>query len=249
MLFSPLEQFDVIPLLGINIFSLNLSFTNVSLYMVFSVGTFLTLVYLATSNATIIPKRWQLLVEMTYEVLLSLVTENVGEKGKKYFPFVYTLFIFLLMCNLLGMIPYSFTVTSHVAITFGLSLSIFIAITLIGFMTHGIHFMSFFLPAGSPPLLALLLVPIELLSYLSRAFSLAIRLFANMMSGHTLLKIMSGFAWTMLSIGGIFYVIDIMPIGLLFLLSGLELGIAFLQAYVFTILVCIYLNDVIYLSH
>ena len=249
MIYSPLEQFNIIPLININLFSANISFTNSSLYMLLGVSIVIFIVYISTVKATIIPHRYQSFIEMTYAFVLGLVEDNIGEKGKKYFPFIYSLFMFLLICNLLGMIPYSFTVTSHIAVTFGLSLSIFLAMTILGFSHHKIHFFSFLLPAGAPLGLAPLLVGIELLSYVSRAFSLAIRLFANMMSGHTLLKIISGFAWKMLSAGGIFYVIHLIPVALLVLLSGLELGIALLQAYVFTILTCIYLHDVIYLSH
>ena len=160
-----------------------------------------------------------------------------------YFPLIFVIFIFILTCNLLGMIPYSFTVTSHIIVTFFLSLSIFIGVTIIGFAHHGIHFFSFFLPAGAPVVLGPFLVVIELISYISRAFSLAIRLFANMMSGHSLLKILAGFAWTMLSVGGIFYVIHLVPLIIVFIITGLEIGIAMLQAYVFTVLTCIYLND------
>jgi len=195
------------------------------------------------SNRKIIPTRKQAFAESIYEFVLNLVNENVGEKGNKYFPLIFVIFIFILTCNLLGMIPYSFTVTSHIIVTFFLSLSIFIGVTIIGFAHHGIHFFSFFLPAGAPVVLGPFLVVIELISYISRAFSLAIRLFANMMSGHSLLKILAGFAWTMLSVGGIFYVIHLVPLIIVFIITGLEIGIAMLQAYVFTVLTCIYLND------
>jgi len=197
----------------------------------------------AILNNKIIPVRKQAFVESIYEFVYTLVYENIGSKGNKYFPFIFVLFIYILACNLLGMIPYSFTVTSHIIVTFFLSLSIFISVTIIGFMHHGIHFFSFFLPSGSPIVLAPFLVVIELISYTSRAFSLAIRLFANMMSGHSLLKILAGFAWTMLSVGGIFYFIQLVPLIVVFAITGLELGIACLQAYVFTVLTCIYLND------
>lgn len=145
------------------------------------------------------------------------------------------------------MIPYSFTVTSHIIVTFGLSLSIFIGVTIIGFYTHRIHFFSILLPSGTPLALSFFLVVIELISYIARAFSLAIRLFANLMSGHSLLKILAGFAWTMLSIGGIFYLLSLIPLIVVFAVTGLEVGIAMLQAYVFTILTCLYLNDAIHL--
>lgn len=243
MLFTPLEQFTIISLFPIKLGSINLSFSNSSLLVLIVFSTISLLFALGLSNSKLVPGRWQSLVEMMYEFVMTLVNENIGSKGHKYFPFIFVLFMFLLFCNLIGMIPYSFTVTSHIIVTFGLSLSIFIALTIIGFMHHGIHFFSFFLPPGAPLALAPFLVVIELISYLSRAVSLAVRLFANMMSGHTLVKILAGFGWTMLSMGGAFYVLSLFPVGVVFLITGLEIGIAMIQAYVFTILVCIYLKD------
>jgi ATP synthase subunit 6 len=243
MIISPLEQFQIISIIPIEIFNMNISLTNASLIMIISLLTIVILFNKAIINNKIIPIRKQAVIESIYEFVYSLVYENIGEKGNKYFPLIFTLFIFILTCNLLGMIPYSFTVTSHIIVTFFLSLSIFIGVTIIGFMHHGIHFFSFFLPAGSPLVLSPFLVVIELISYVSRAFSLAIRLFANMMSGHSLLKILAGFAWSMLSIGGIFYIVQLVPLIVVFLITGLEIGIACLQAYVFVVLICIYLND------
>lgn len=243
MFISPLEQFQIISLIPIEIFNMNISFTNSSLMMMLALFLIITSFNRAIINNKIIPVRKQAVVESIYEFVYNLVNENIGEKGNKYFPFIFILFIFILTLNLIGMIPYSFTVTSHIIVTFFLSLSIFIGVTIIGFMHHKIHFFSFFLPAGSPVLLAPFLVVIELISYTSRAFSLAIRLFANMMSGHSLLKILAGFSWTMLSAGGLFYVLQLIPLIVVFLITGLEIGIAFLQAYVFVVLTCIYLND------
>ena len=176
-----------------------------------------------------------------------MVQNQVGPAGRPYFPFIFTLFVFILGANLIGMIPYSFTSTSHIVVTFGLSLSIFIGVTLLGFLTHGLHFLSFFLPGGAPLALAPLLVVLEVVSYSFRAISLGVRLFANMMAGHTLVKILSGFSWTMLSVGGLLGVGALGPFLVVFALTGLELGVASLQAYVFTILTCIYLNDAIHL--
>nr|NP_066326.1 ATP synthase F0 subunit 6 [Malawimonas jakobiformis]AAG13693.1 ATP synthase F0 subunit 6 [Malawimonas jakobiformis] len=243
MFISPLEQFQIISLIPIEIFNMNISFTNSSLMMMLALFLIITSFNRAIINNKIIPVRKQAVVESIYEFVYNLVNENIGEKGNKYFPFIFILFIFILTLNLIGMIPYSFTVTSHIIVTFFLSLSIFIGVTIIGFMHHKIHFFSFFLPAGSPVVLAPFLVVIELISYTSRAFSLAIRLFANMMSGHSLLKILAGFSWTMLSAGGLFYVLQLIPLIVVFLITGLEIGIAFLQAYVFVVLTCIYLND------
>lgn len=174
-----------------------------------------------------------------------LVRDNLGSKGEIYFPFIFTLHLFLLFCNLIGMVPYSFTVTSHIVFTFSLALLIFIGINIIGFRTHGLLFFSLFLPRGVPLVIVPLLVTIEFLSYIVKVFTLSIRLFANMTSGHTLLKIIAGFSWTMLQAGGLLAFFHLIPLVLLLALIGLELAIAGLQAYVFTLLSCIYLNDVL----
>lgn len=243
MLYSPLEQFQIISIIPIEIFGFNISITNSTIMMLIVFLLITTGFNKAISGNRIVPIRKQAVVESIYEFVYNMLYENVGEKGNQYFPFIFVLFIFLLVCNLIGMIPYSFTVTSHLIVTFFLSLSIFIGVTIIGFVHHRLHFFSFFLPPGSPVALGPFLVVIELISYVSRAFSLAIRLFANMMSGHSLLKILAGFAWSMLSFGGIFYILHLIPLIIVFLITGLEIGIAILQAYVFTVLTCIYLND------
>jgi len=227
--------------------NLSLSFTNSSLFLLLAIGLVLLNVYLVTLNGgQLVPNAWQSLVEMIYDFVLNLVNEQISGKTKQqFFPLILVTFIFLLFCNLQGMIPYSFTVTSHFIITLGLSFSLFIGITILGFKTHGIHFFSFFLPPGVPLPLAPFLVLLELISYGFRALSLGIRLFANMMAGHSLVKILSGFAWTMLSLRGILFLAHLAPLSIVFALTGLELGVAILQAYVFTILICIYINDAI----
>ncbi len=246
MIFTPLEQFSIFSIIPIRFGNIYLSFTNSSLYLFFATGLIVLLFYLVTQHGGfLVPSRWQSLVEMIYEFVVSLVDEQIGPKGRKFFPLIFTTFIFLLFTNLIGMIPYSFTATSHMVITFGLSISLFIGITIVGFQVHGLHFFSFLLPKGAPLILAPLLVVLELVSYCFRAISLGVRLFANMMAGHTLVKILSGFAWTMLSVGGLLTVASIIPFGIVFALTGLEIGVACLQAYVFTILTCIYLNDAI----
>jgi F-type H+-transporting ATPase subunit a len=245
MLASPFEQFQIVSFLPIKLGTFNISFTNSSFYMLIVVSAILLLFTLTTTKATIIPSKWQSVVEMLYEFVYNLVEEQVGPKGVKYFPIIFATFLFILFCNLIGMIPYSFTVTSHIIVTFGLALAIFVGINIIGVSTHGAHFFSLFLPQGAPLALAPFLVLIELISYLFRVVSLAVRLFANMMSGHSLLKILSGFAWTMMCMGGVMFVASFIPLAIIFALTGLELAIAFLQAYVFTLLVCIYLNDAI----
>lgn len=244
---SPFEQFEIVSLFSIKFGNYHFSFTNSSLFMLMSFASILLLIAFSTYNSTIIPNQWQSTVELMYIFVLGLIHEQIGPKGLKYTPIIFGTFMFILFCNLLGMIPYSFTVTSHIIITFGLALSIFIGIQIVAWTHHGIHFFSFFLPKGAPLALAPFLVMIELISYVFRVFSLAIRLFANMMSGHTLLKILAGFAWTMLSLGGFLYAASLVPLLIIFALTGLEIAIAFLQAYVFTVLVCIYLNDAIHL--
>lgn len=246
MVYTPLEQFSIIRFIPLRLGNFDFSFTNSSLYLFLAVSLVFLLFYLVTlDGGNVVPSRWQSLVEMIYQFVLSLVEEQIGTKGRKFFPLIFTTFVFLLFTNLIGMIPYSFTATSHLIVTFGLSLSIFIGVTIVGFQIHGLHFFSFLLPKGAPLILAPLLVVLELVSYCFRAISLGVRLFANMMAGHTLVKILSGFAWTMLSVGGILAVASIIPFGIVFALTGLEIGVACLQAYVFTILTCIYLNDAI----
>lgn len=246
MIFTPLEQFSIFSIIPIHFGNIYLSFTNSSLYLFFATGLIVLFFYLVTQHGGfLVPSRWQSLMEMIYEFVVSLVDEQIGPKGRKFFPLIFTTFVFLLFTNLIGMIPYSFTATSHMVITFGLSVSLFIGITIVGFQVHGLHFFSFLLPKGAPLILAPLLVVLELVSYCFRAISLGVRLFANMMAGHTLVKILSGFAWTMLSVGGLLTVASIIPFGIVFALTGLEIGVACLQAYVFTILTCIYLNDAI----
>jgi F-type H+-transporting ATPase subunit a len=250
MILSPLEQFAIIPLIPIQLYPFgSLSFTNSSLFMLVTVGLVLLLFHLVTLNGGyLVPNAWQSLVEMIYEFVLNLINEQISGPStvkQQFFPIVFVTFTFLLFCNLIGMIPYSFTVTSHFIVTLGLSFSLFIGVTIVGFQTHGLHFFSFLLPQGVPLPLAPFLVLLELISYCFRALSLGIRLFANMMAGHSLVKILSGFAWTMLSLGGFLYIASFVPFLIVFALTGLELGVAMLQAYVFTILICIYLNDAI----
>nr|AXI97812.1 ATP synthase F0 subunit a [Gracilaria vermiculophylla]WDZ68086.1 ATP synthase F0 subunit a [Gracilaria vermiculophylla] len=242
---SPLEQFEIVTLVPLTFFGLNISITNSVLFMLFSFLIAVFWISLSFYKNTVIPNNWQLLNEMVYNVTVNMVQDNLGQKGEFYFPFIFTLHLFLLFCNLIGMIPYSFTVTSHITFTFGLALSIFLGINIIGIQTHGFKFFSLFLPRGVPLAIVPLLITIEFLSYIVKVFTLSIRLFANMTSGHTLLKIIAGFSWTMLSAGGLLAVFHLIPLGLLLALIGLELAIAGLQAYVFTLLTCIYLNDVL----
>ena len=246
--FSPLEQFTLISLIPLHFGNFYISFTNSSLFMIMATGLFLLLLsFVTVGGGTLVPGPWQSFTEMLYEFVTNLVREQIGPKGNKYFPVVFTIFTFILFSNLIGIVPYSFTTTSHFVVTFTLSFSIFIAVTIIGFQIHGLHFFSFLLPPGAPLILAPFLVVIELVSYCFRGISLGVRLFANMMAGHTLVKILSGFAWSMLSLAGLLKVVSLVPFLVVFALMFLEVGVACLQAYVFTILTCIYLNDAIHL--
>lgn len=218
------------------IFSLSTSSLWLSLAFVFTVFLFLA----CTNKVSLISRnRWQTLVENYYEIVFNVVNDSAGASGIKFFPLIFTVFTIILICNLLGMIPYSFTVTSHLIVTFSMALAIFLGINALGILKNGRHFLSLFFPPGAPLGLAPLLVAIEWVSYVFRVLSLAIRLFANLMSGHTLLKILSGFAWSAVSIFGIF----LLPLGVILLVTGLEVAIACLQAYIFSVLLCIYIND------
>ncbi|HUX79317.1 MAG TPA: F0F1 ATP synthase subunit A [Alphaproteobacteria bacterium] len=237
-MFDPLHQFEIHSLIPLKLDGVDISFTNSSLFMVVTV--FVTSFFLigGMTRSKIIPGRWQSLTEMTYGFVANLLDETVGMKGKKYFPFIFTIFMFILMGNLIGMIPYNFTFTSHIIVTFGLAMIAFGVATLVGFIRHGLHYFSLFVPKGAPIYMLPLIVPIEILSYLSRPISLSVRLFANMMAGHTMLKVFAGFTVIL----GIF---GIAPLAVNILLTAFEILVAILQAYVFTILTCIYLQDAI----
>ncbi len=236
----PLDQFKIEPIYPLHIGGVDASFTNSALFMTAAVALISALVILGSRKAEMVPGRWQSLGEMAYEFIANMIDETVGKEGQRYFPFVFSLFMFILFGNVLGLIPYGFTFTSHIIVTFALAALVFIGVTLIGIFRHGFHFLSLFVPHGVPKVLLLLLVPIEVLSYFIRPFTLSIRLFANMLAGHTMLAIFGGFV---AAIG----LLGIIPLGVDVLLIFLELLVAVLQAYVFTILTCLYLNDAIHL--
>ncbi|HJD55685.1 MAG TPA: F0F1 ATP synthase subunit A [Rickettsia endosymbiont of Pyrocoelia pectoralis] len=239
MVHSPLVQFNIKKLIDIKIFDFDISFTNSSAYMLVASILALTYLYVAFYNSRLIPSRLQISAEMIYNLVTGMLNQNVGEKGHKFIPIIFTLFIFILFCNLLGMIPYGFTVTSHIVVTFALAILVFLIVTIIGFMMHGTHFLSLFLPHGTPLWLAPLMIIIELFAYLARPISLSLRLAANMMAGHILLKVIAGFAVSLM------IYLKFLPIPLMVILIGFEIFVAMLQAYIFTILACVYLNDAI----
>ena len=237
---GPLEQFEVDSWIPIRIGELDLSFTNSSAYMVVAAAAATLFLVASMSGRALVPTRWQSLAEILYEVIANMLRDNVGKAGRPYFPFIFTLFIFVLFCNVIGMVPGSFTVTSHIIVTFGLAGVVFIGVTVIGIWRHGFKFLSLFFPHGAPWWTAFILIPVELVSYLSRPVSLSVRLFANMTVGHVLLKVIAGF----IALMGIFGVV---PFVFLIPLTALEIGIAVLQAYIFTILSCVYLHDALHL--
>ena len=237
---SPLEQFEIKELIPIEIGGNDISFTNSALMMVIAVALIVLLMVVGTRKQAMIPGRWQAIAEMFYEFVANLIRDTVGNEGRKYFPFIFTLFMFILFGNMLGMVPYSFTFTSHIAVTFAMAMVVFVGVTILGFAKHGLHFFSFFVPPGVPIWMWPLMIPIEVISYLSRPISLAMRLFANMLAGHTLLKVFAGFVPALGAAG-------ILPLAFVGALTGLEMLIAFLQAYVFAILTCLYINDALHL--
>ncbi len=240
---SPLEQFEIKRLYEIHIGGIDVSITNSAVFMFVAIALVTAFLTLGMRQHALIPGRWQSMVELSYEFIAKMVRDNVGSDGMRYFPFVFTLFMFILFCNLIGMVPFSFTVTSHIIVTFVMAAVVFLGVTVIGFIRHGTHFLKLFVPSGVPIFLLPLLVVIELLSYLTRPISLSVRLFANMMAGHTMLKVFGGFVVALGVLAGW------APLAFVVALTGLEIGIAILQAYVFAILTCIYLNDAINLHH
>ena len=238
---SPLAQFEIKTLIPLQLGDFDVSYTNSALFMSLTLILVTLFLILGVRRRSLVPGRWQSMAEMSYEFVSNLLRDTVGNEGRKYFPFVFSLFMFILFGNMLGMIPYSFTFTSHVIITFAMALTVFIGVTILGFVKHGIHFFSFFVPPGVSIILWPLMIPIEIISYLSRPISLAVRLFANLTAGHTMLKVFAGFVVSLGVVGGF------LPFAFVVALTGLELLIAFLQAYVFTILTCFYINDAIHL--
>lgn len=237
---SPLDQFKIKPLIDLpQLAGFDIDFTNSALFMLLAVVFSVLFFSFGIRRGALVPGRYQSLVEVYYEFVRNMVRENIGTKGRAFFPFIFTLFTFLLFANLLGMWPLGgFTVTSHVAVTFTLAAIIFFGSTIVGFAKHGLHFLHLFVPAGAPKVLLPLLIVIELMSYLARPFTLSLRLAGNMMAGHVLLKVVAGFIAPM-AIFGIF------PLALLAVFVGFEFLVAALQAYVFSLLVCIYLNDAV----
>jgi len=239
---SPLEQFKIKALIPLHAGGLDLSFTNSAAFMVLAIAVVTLFMTLSVRSRELVPGRVQSVAELAYEFVAGMIKDNVGQAGRPYFPFIFTLFMFILGANLLGMVPYTFTVTSHIIVTFSMALFVFLGVTLIALIKHGTHFFGFFVPKGVPKALIPLVMVIEVISYLARPVSLALRLFANMTAGHTMMKVFGSFV-VMMGLAGV------LPFAVLIALTGLEIVIAFLQAYVFTVLTCLYLNDALHLHH
>jgi F-type H+-transporting ATPase subunit a len=237
---SPLSQFEIKRWVPIQVGDFDVSFTNSATFMALTVIGVSAFLVLGMRRHALVPGRWQSMTELAYVFIANLVKDTVGAEGRPYFPFIFTVFMFVLFGNLFGMVPYGFTFTSHIVVTFTMAIVVFLGVTVIALIKHGLHFFTFFMPPGVPLVMAPLLVPIEIISYLSRPVSLSVRLFANMLAGHTLLKVFAGFVVAL----GLF---GALPLAFIVALTALEIVIAFLQAFVFTILTCLYLNDALHL--
>lgn len=239
---SPLEQFKIKYFSQFeDIAGMNLNFSNASLFMLLATLLSVGLLSYGIRRRALVPSRFQSFTELTYEFVANMIKDNVGVEGKRYFPLIFSLFIFVAFCNLLGLMPYSFTVTSHIAVTFALAAFIFLFVTVLAIVKHGTKFFGFFLPEGTPWWLAPLMIFIELFAYMARPVSLSVRLAANMLAGHTMLKVIAGF------VIGLGWSLGWAPFIFLIVLNGFETFVALLQAYIFAILTCVYLNDAIHL--
>jgi len=247
---DPMHQFVIQPVLELpTIFGIDLTITNAALFMIVTTLVILAGLTLMMGRGAMVPSRSQSIAELLYGFIADMVRSIMGEEGMKFFPFVFALFTFILIANLLGMFPGTYTVTSQIVVTFALAMSSFTLVLITGFAKNGLGFLKLFAPAGLPPLMYILIIPIEIISFLSRPFSLAIRLFANMMAGHVLLKLFGGFVLLLSSLGTLGIAAAIMPLAVATAVSALELMVAFLQAYVFAVLTCIYLNDALHPAH
>ncbi|MBM3468069.1 MAG: F0F1 ATP synthase subunit A [Alphaproteobacteria bacterium] len=238
---DPLHQFTIHPLIKLEVGGWDISFTNSALLMVLTTLLISIFFYFSVKPRAMVPTRFQMVSELFYTFISDMIRENTGKAGLPYFPYIFSLFLFILMGNMLGMFPYSFTFTSHIIVTFTLAALVISSITIIGFAKHGFHFLRLFFPSNTPLYILPILVPIEIMSYLIRSVSLSIRLFANMIAGHAMLKLFGGFALAL--VGTIYFPVAIASVALSVLITGFEFLIALLQAYIFTILTCIYLND------
>lgn len=248
--YSPLDQFEVTNLIGLNaplLGYLNLSLTNLGLYSLIVLSVIISLHLVTNNNNKVLPSKWSIALESFFTSINSMVREQIGSSNEIYLPFIYSLFVFIIVSNLTGNIPYNYTIATSMIVSIGLSFTIFIGVTILAVYRHKIHFFSFFVPSGTPLALVPLLVLIELVSYAARAVSLGVRLFANMTAGHTLLKILSTFLGQMFSNSILVFFLTLIPFSIFIALIGLELAVSVIQAYVFCILTCSYIKDAVYL--
>jgi len=247
---DPIHQFQIIDLLPIaKIGSTEIAFTNSAAFMLVAAGGITAFLLGATAKGRLVPNRLQSTAELSYEFVANTVRGTAGAEGMKFFPFVFTLFMFILTVNMIGLIPYAFTVTSHIIITAALAITVFLTVLIYGLWSHGLHFFNLFVPKGVPIYILPLIVMIEILSFLSRPISHSVRLFANMLAGHITLKVFAGFIILMGGFGAFGWAGAALPFAMIVILTALEMLVAFLQAYVFAILTCIYLNDAIHPGH
>lgn len=246
---DPIHQFQIQNIFPIEVGGMDFSFTNSSLFMVLTVAATSAFLIFSTSGRGLVPSRLQSVSEMAYEFVAGTLRSAAGTEGMRFFPLVFSLFMFVLVANLFGMFPYFFTITSHIIVTFALAMLVIMTVIIYGFMRNGMKFLKLFVPSGVPAFLIPLVTLIEVISFLSRPISLSVRLFANMLAGHITLKVFSGFVVSLSAMGAVGVFGAIIPLGMTVALTALEFLVAFLQAYVFTVLTCMYLNDAIHPTH
>lgn len=247
---GPIEQFEIKTIAPIaKIGNVDIALTNSGLYMLIALAVIAVFFFSATSSRSVVPGRLQSLAEMAYEFIAGTVKGAAGNEGMRFFPLIFSLFCFVLVANMIGMIPGTFTVTSHVVVTFAMALIVISTVIIFGFMKHGAHFLHLFAPSGVPTAVLFVLIPIEVISFLSRPVTLGLRLFANMLGGHIAMKVFGGFVAGLLGAGGVYAILSPLPLAVIVALTALEFLVAFLQAYVFAVLSSVYLNDALHPGH
>ena len=246
---DPIKQFEISTIVPIEIANVDFSFTNSALFMVATTGTVAAFLMLSTQGRGLVPGRWQSAAEMSYEFVAGMLRDAAGREGMKFFPLVFSLFMFILIGNLFGMFPYFFTFTSQIIITFALAMLVIGTVIVYGFMKNGLNFLKLFVPSGVPIAVVPLVTAIEVISFLSRPISLSVRLFANMLAGHTALKVFAGFIVMLAGAGFVGIVGQVLAMVMTIAITGLEFLVSFLQAYVFAVLTCMYLNDAVHPDH
>lgn len=246
---DPIHQFEVVRVAELNLFGVDISLTNAALFMMLGAALIIGFFLLTTQKTALVPSRVQSMGEMSYEFVANMIRSTAGEDGLKFFPFVFTLFFFIFFANLIGMVPYFFTTTSHLVVTATLAVGVFLLVTLFGIFKNGLGFLKLFAPSGVPLPIYPILIPIEVISYFARPVTLSMRLFANMLAGHIMLKLLVAFAAAMLTAGAGVAILAPLPFLLAIAITALEFLVAFLQAYVFAILTCVYLSDALHPGH